>query len=265
MSHMNESRQTWMRMSHVTYERVTSNMHAIESCHVWTRLVTCCCRYIHSIKTCCCNSKRLRIFTIPLHTHTYTYTHTHTHAHTHARTHTHTHAHIHTHTHTHTHTLIHFLSLTSTHTRSQISLFFFVLFLTRTYTYTHTHSYTHTHTRTHTRKNTNTNTHHTHTHTHAYDTRHIGERIRGRASAGLRVCNMIELVHAKLTHTYAAARRLSGMPRGLCYVDVFSVSDLFEPPYKGKGIEFPRKPAILADCTTIIIAHQTHGHTHAHN
>jgi len=34
----------------------------------------------------------------------------------------------------------------------------------------------------------------------------------------LHVCNMIELVHAKLTHTYDAARRLSGMPRGLCYV-----------------------------------------------
>jgi len=38
------------------------------------------------------------------------------------------------------------------------------------------------------------------------------------------------LMHAKLSHTYAAARRLSGMPRGLCYVGVFSVSDLFEPP-----------------------------------
>jgi len=36
----------------------------------------------------------------------------------------------------------------------------------------------------------------------------IGEQIRGCASAVLRVCNMIELVHAKLTHTYAAARRL---------------------------------------------------------
>jgi len=45
--------------------------------------------------------------------------------------------------------------------------------------------------------------------------RYIGERIiRGCASAVLRVCNMIELVHAKLTHTYAATRRLSGMPVG---------------------------------------------------
>jgi len=37
-------------------------------------------------------------------------------------------------------------------------------------------------------------------------------------TAMLHVGNMIELVHAKLTHTYDAARRLSGMPRGLCYV-----------------------------------------------
>jgi len=36
--------------------------------------------------------------------------------------------------------------------------------------------------------------------------------IRGCGSAVLSVCNMIELVHAKLTHTYAATRRLSGMP-----------------------------------------------------
>jgi len=34
---------------------------------------------------------------------------------------------------------------------------------------------------------------------------------------------MIELVHAKLAHTYAAARQLLGMPRGLCYVDVLNV------------------------------------------
>jgi len=41
-------------------------------------------------------------------------------------------------------------------------------------------------------------------HEPVYGIRHIGERIRGCASAVLRVCNMIELVHAKLTHTYAA-------------------------------------------------------------
>ena len=34
----------------------------------------------------------------------------------------------------------------------------------------------------------------------------------------LRVCNMIELVHAKLTHTYTTARRLSGMPVGCAMV-----------------------------------------------
>jgi len=34
---------------------------------------------------------------------------------------------------------------------------------------------------------------------------------------------MIELVRAKLTHTYADAR-------GLCYGDAFNFSDLLEPP-----------------------------------
>jgi len=51
---------------------------------------------------------------------------------------------------------------------------------------------------------------------------------------------MIELVHAKLIHTYAAARQLSGMPRELCYVDVFSVSVLLDSPEEGRGVEFPR-------------------------
>ena len=73
-----------------------------------------------------------------------------------------------------------------------------------------------------------------------HDTLHIGERMRGCPSAAmLRICNMIELVHAKKTHTYAAARRLSGMPRGpqrLSYVDVLSVQDLFEPPAKGSRV-----------------------------
>jgi len=32
------------------------------------------------------------------------------------------------------------------------------------------------------------------------------------------------------------------------HVDVFSGSDLFE---EGRGVEFPRKPATLADCTTL--------------
>jgi len=56
----------------------------------------------------------------------------------------------------------------------------------------------------------------------------------------------------KITYTYATARRLSGMPRGLCYVDVFSVPDLFVPPEEGRGMEFTRQLAILANCTTII-------------
>ena len=56
---------------------------------------------------------------------------------------------------------------------------------------------------------------------------------------------MIELVRAKLTHTYADAR-------GLCYGDAFSFSDLFEPPEEGRGIGSPRKHVILADCTITI-------------
>jgi len=41
------------------------------------------------------------------------------------------------------------------------------------------------------------------------DTLQIGDRMRGSPSAMLRVYNMIELVHAQMTHTQAAARRLS--------------------------------------------------------
>jgi len=63
---------------------------------------------------------------------------------------------------------------------------------------------------------------------------------------------MIELVHAKLTYTYATAQQLSGMPRGLCYAYVFSISLFVEPPQEGMGVDLTRKPAILAYCTTII-------------
>ena len=57
--------------------------------------------------------------------------------------------------------------------------------------------------------------------------RHIGERmIRGCASAVFRDCNMIELVHAKLTHTYAATRRPSGMHVG-CASVMLSVFQFF--------------------------------------
>jgi len=88
-------------------------------------------------------------------------------------------------------------------------------------------------------------------HEPVYGIRHIGERIiRGCASAVLRDCNMIELVHAKLTHTYAATRRPSGMHVGRASVSLSVFSDLFEPPEEGKGIGFPRKHVIPADCTT---------------
>jgi len=42
------------------------------------------------------------------------------------------------------------------------------------------------------------------------------------------------------------------MPCGMCYVDVFSVADLFEPPEEGRNVKFSRKPSLLADCTTIM-------------
>ena len=37
---------------------------------------------------------------------------------------------------------------------------------------------------------------------------------------------------------------------GSCFCESLSFSDLFEPPEEGKGIGFPRKHVILADCTT---------------
>jgi len=50
-----------------------------------------------------------------------------------------------------------------------------------------------------------------------------------------------KLVHAEITHTQAAVRGLSGMPRGLYYatVDILSVSHLFEPPEEGRYIGLP--------------------------
>jgi len=48
-------------------------------------------------------------------------------------------------------------------------------------------------------------------HDPVYDTLHIvlGEGMTGRLSPILRACNMIELVRAEITHTYAAARQMS--------------------------------------------------------
>jgi len=87
-------------------------------------------------------------------------------------------------------------------------------------------------------------------HEPAYGIRHIGEQIiRGCASAVLRVCNMIELVHAKLTHTYAATRRLSGMPVGRATV-MLSVLQICWILLQKGGVLVPRKHVILADCTT---------------
>jgi len=37
---------------------------------------------------------------------------------------------------------------------------------------------------------------------------------------------------------------------GRASVSLSVFSDLFEPPEEGKGIGFPRKHVILADCTT---------------
>ena len=72
---------------------------------------------------------------------------------------------------------------------------------------------------------------------------------------------VIELVHAKITHTKAAARRLSGIPRRLCYANVVSVSCLFEPSEEGRGVKFPRQIAILADYTIIIAVSSCHFHS----
>jgi len=57
---------------------------------------------------------------------------------------------------------------------------------------------------------------------------------------------VIDLMHAKITHTHAALRRISDMPRGLYSVDILNIEDLIELPEEGKGTKFPRKPAILA-------------------
>jgi len=46
---------------------------------------------------------------------------------------------------------------------------------------------------------------------------------------------MIELAHAKLTHTYAVARRLSGMPVG-CATVMLSVSQICWSLLKKEGV-----------------------------
>ena len=90
-------------------------------------------------------------------------------------------------------------------------------------------------------------------HEPVFGIRHIGGQImRGCACAVLRDCNMIELVHAKLTHTYAATRLLSGMHVGRASV-MFSVFQFFRcvwASWRREGYWIPRKHVILADCTT---------------
>ena len=69
--------------------------------------------------------------------------------------------------------------------------------------------------------------------------RRIGKRM---CNLWWSVYNIVELVHAKITHTYAAARQLSGMPSGLCYL-MFSEFQicLFWVSFRGKGCRFPTK------------------------
>jgi len=38
---------------------------------------------------------------------------------------------------------------------------------------------------------------------------------------------------------------------GCAGLDVLGVSDLFEPPEEGRGVEEPRQLAVLADCTIV--------------
>jgi len=100
-------------------------------------------------------------------------------------------------------------------------------------------------------------------HEPVYGIRHIGERIiRGCASALLRDCNTIELVHAKLTHTYAmktqicnehthmqwthtyaATRRLSGMHVGRASVmlSVFQFFRFVWASWRREGYWIPTK------------------------
>lgn len=73
-----------------------------------------------------------------------------------------------------------------------------------------------------------------------YGIRHIGERIiRGCASAVLCDCNMIELVHAKLTHTYAATRRPSGTHVGRAAVSLSVFQICLSLLKKGRVLDSP--------------------------
>jgi len=104
-----------------------------------------------------------------------------------------------------------------------------------------------------------------HTTTHCNTLQHI----RGCASAVLHVYNMIELVHAKWTHTYAmkthicnehthmqwrhtqaAARRLSGMPVGCATVTLSVFQNCLSLLKKGRCI-IPPTNCKLGDCTTM--------------
>jgi len=72
----------------------------------------------------------------------------------------------------------------------------------------------------------------------------IGERImRGCTSAVWRDCNMIELVHAKSTHTYATTRRLSGMHVGRASVmlSVFQFFRFVWASWRREGYWIPPK------------------------
>ena len=65
-------------------------------------------------------------------------------------------------------------------------------------------------------------------------------------SAVLRDCNMIELVHAKSTHTYATTRRLSGMHVGRASVmlSVFQFFRFVWASWRREGYWIPTKTCI---------------------
>jgi len=78
-------------------------------------------------------------------------------------------------------------------------------------------------------------------HDSAHNTLRIGEQIRGCESAVLRICNMITFVHPVLTHTYANAQQLSGMPMGYASLMFSVIQFCLNLLNKGGVLNSPKK------------------------
>lgn len=72
---------------------------------------------------------------------------------------------------------------------------------------------------------------------------------------------MIELVHEKLTHTYDDVRRLSGVPRGLCYV-MFSVFEICQNLLKKGGVLNSPENLQFQQFSQSLLYHIIHTETH---